>query len=50
MLEYSNFLESLTEQSIPIPHINVKQKQQNDFKQFESFLIHHESFLFQVTG
>lgn len=25
--------ESLTEQSIPIPHINVKQKQQNDFKQ-----------------
>lgn len=41
--------ESLTEQSIPIPHINVKQKQQNDFKQM-TFLIHHESFPFQVTG
>lgn len=30
--------ESLTEQSIPIPHIKVKQKQQNDFKQM-TFLI-----------
>lgn len=40
MLEYSNF-ESLTEQSIPIPHINVKQKQKNDFKQM-TFLIHQE--------
>lgn len=41
--------ESLTEQSIPIPHKKVKQKQQNDFKQM-TFLIHRESFLFQVTG
>lgn len=40
------FFESLTEHSIPIPHINVTQKQQNDFEQFDSFLIHHESLGF----
>lgn len=40
------FFERLTEHSIPIPHINVKQKQQNYFKQFDSFLIHHEWVFF----
>lgn len=42
MLEYSDF-KSLTEQSIPIPQTNVKQKQQNDFKQL-TLLIHHVFF------